>query len=151
MKTVVTLAACLLAITGCQDSEEKRLITLADAAKKSIAARYKDPDAVQFKGLVLDWQQQHICGELNAKNGFGGYTGYERFRADLKGTGASTVVTNVQTKTEMVKQFEADSAAGRLTASEAETGQRIGFELVCADVALLKGSTKTSINIPTAK
>jgi hypothetical protein len=148
MKTVVALAACILAITGCQDSEEKRLITLADVAKKSIAARYKDPDAVQFKSLRLDWQQQHLCGELNAKNGYGAYTGYERFRADLKGTGASTTVTNVQTKSEMVKQFEADSAAGRLAASEAETGQRIGFELMCVDLDLLKGGTKTPIDIP---
>ncbi|MBU0523586.1 MAG: hypothetical protein KJ643_15235 [Gammaproteobacteria bacterium] len=151
MKTVVTLAACLLAITGCQDSEEKRLITLADAAKKSIAARYKDPDAVQFKGLVLDWQQQHICGELNAKNAYGGYIGYERFRADLNGSGANTTVTNVRTQMDMAKQLRSDVETGQLTAPRAEVVDKLGFEIMCADVALLKGGKKTPINIPPAK
>ncbi|MHC8305411.1 hypothetical protein [Pseudomonas sp. PB3P13] len=150
MKTVFAVTACLLSLAGCQDSEEQRLLTVANAAKKSIAARYKDPDAVQFKDLTLDWQQQHMCGMLNAKNGFGAYTGYERFRADLKGDGAGTVVTNVWTQTEMVNRFEADGAAGRLIASEAKTAYKIAFELMCDDVERLKvkGPAKTPISIP---
>ena len=148
MKTVIAISACLMALAGCQDSEEQRLLKVANAAKKSIAARYKDPEAVVFKDLSLDWQQQHICGELNAKNGYGGYIGYEMFRADLKGTGGSTVVTNIRTKTEMLEQFEAGSAAGRLTSSDAVTARRIAIELLCMDDVLIKGSTKTSIKIP---
>ncbi|VVN18497.1 hypothetical protein PS645_04176 [Pseudomonas fluorescens] len=148
MNKIIAVAACLLTLSGCQDSEEQRLLTLADAAKKSIAERYKDPESVIFKDLKLDWQQQHICGELNAKNGYGGYTGFERFRADLDGVGANTVVTNVWTPTEMLMQMKADVAVGRQTISHAEGINKIGFDLMCADVELLKGSKKIPINIP---
>lgn len=145
MKTVVTLAACLLAITGCQDSEEKRLTTLADAAKKSIAARYKDPDAVQFKGLVLDWQQQHICGELNAKNGFGGYTGYNSFRAELKGTAAETSIGSMWITKERLIQIYDDAMAGRITEYEAGKARlNVIFESTCTDA----NSSKSPIYIP---
>lgn len=72
MRTVIAITACLLTLTGCQESEEQLLLTLASAAMKSIAVSYKDPGAVLFKDLALDWQQKHICGQLNAKNSYGG-------------------------------------------------------------------------------
>lgn len=134
MKTVFAISACLLALAGCQDSEEQRLLTVANAAKKSIAARYKDPDAVLFKDLRLDWQQQHICGQLNAKNGYGAYTGYERFRAALQGTGAATVVTDVRTQSELIEQMVGI--------------EYIGFDIICEDREFLKGTTKMAIEIP---
>jgi len=57
--------------------------TWADEMKKKVAARLRDPSSAQFRGV----QTHHnsglpiVCGEVNAKNGFGGYAGYERFIA----------------------------------------------------------------------
>lgn len=48
------------------------------AARKNIATQLRDPDATQFKNDRLTrfgW----LCGELNAKNGAGGYDGFRRF------------------------------------------------------------------------
>jgi len=148
MKTVITITACLLILAGCQDSEENRLFTVANAAKNSIAARYKDPDAVLFKDLKLDWHQQHICGELNAKNGFGAYTGYEMFRAELKGTGADTTVTDFWTARSKLNQVFDDSAAGRLTTTLGEARLKIIYEVVCDDSTSHQSSSKSPIYIP---
>ena len=56
----------------------------ADAAKvqvvkMSIAKSLKDPDSAKFRGVKLKWGT--VCGEVNAKNSYGGYAGYRRFYA----------------------------------------------------------------------
>lgn len=145
MKTVIAITACLLILAGCQKSEEQRLLTLASAAMKSIAERYKDPDAVLFKDLTLDWQQKHICGQLNAKNGYGGYSGYELFRAELNSAGDQTNVTNMWMIRSRLNQIYDDHAAGRITATEASNARLATmFEATCSDA----GNTKKPIYIP---
>lgn len=145
MKTVLAISACLMALAGCQDSEEQRLLSVANAATKSIAERYKDPDAVLFKDLMLDSRQQHICGSLNAKNGFGAYTGYETFRADLKGSGAATVVTSVWTHRDKLNQIFDDQEAGRITSTEADKATlKTIFEVGCSEL----NSSENPIYIP---
>lgn len=48
------------------------------AAKKSVLKMLKDPDSAEFRN-------EHVgtggipCGEVNAKNSFGGYTGFKRY------------------------------------------------------------------------
>lgn len=44
-------------------------------AEKALRAFLKDPDSADIKN------QNGFCGEVNSKNGFGGYTGYKRFMA----------------------------------------------------------------------
>lgn len=44
-------------------------------ARELVTARLKDPESAQFRN------QAGICGEVNAKNSFGGYTGFKRFIA----------------------------------------------------------------------
>jgi hypothetical protein len=53
------------------DPEEK---TVRDA----VAAQMKDPDSAEFKG-VKKTSPGYWCGWVNAKNSFGGYTGYAVF------------------------------------------------------------------------
>ncbi|WP_282353060.1 hypothetical protein [Pseudomonas sp. PS01303] len=145
MKTLAALATCLLALSGCQDSEEQRLLTIAEAAKKSIAANYKDPDSVLFKNLTLDWNKKHICGELNAKNGFGGYIGYDVFRAELKGAGAQTSIASMWTIRDRLNQIFDDSMTGRITEYEAGKARlNVIFESTCTDA----DSSKSPIFIP---
>lgn len=52
-------------------------------------AQMRDPSSVTFRNLVIvhvaggakTWENSAVCGEVNARNGFGGYTGYVPFIA----------------------------------------------------------------------
>ena len=48
-------------------------------AKRMIADTFKDPDSVKFRDLRISKDGAFVCGELNAKNSYGGYVGYTRF------------------------------------------------------------------------
>lgn len=52
-----------------QEIKRQRLV------RSFVARHLKDPDSAEFRN------QSGLCGEVNAKNGFGGYTGYRRFMA----------------------------------------------------------------------
>lgn len=44
----------------------------------------RDPSSAQFRGSKVYYFKNKtpvVCGEINSKNGFGGYTGYQRFIA----------------------------------------------------------------------
>lgn len=51
--------------------------------KQNVKNSMKDPDAVQFRGMAGYYRGEPgfttLCGELNAKNGFGAYAGYRHF------------------------------------------------------------------------
>ena len=47
-------------------------------AKRMIGEKTTDPEAVRFRNVRIG-RDGWICGEFNAKNAFGGYTGYRRF------------------------------------------------------------------------
>lgn len=51
------------------------------AAKKLVREQLKDPDSANFKHLTVYSKNEmlYVCGEVNAKNEFGGYTGFSRF------------------------------------------------------------------------
>lgn len=47
-----------------------------------VAQQLKDPDSAKFRNLeAFDGEQGRVvvCGEVNAKNSFGGYTGFQLF------------------------------------------------------------------------
>lgn len=48
------------------------------AVIETVKAQLKDPDSAQFKG-VKETSPGYWCGWVNAKNGFGGYTGFQPF------------------------------------------------------------------------
>jgi hypothetical protein len=57
-------------------------------AKRLVASQMRDPDSVEFQnvGAHVRSDGSHIvCGEVNAKNGFGAYVGYVRFIAFQNG------------------------------------------------------------------
>lgn len=47
-------------------------------AKTVVADEMKDPGSAQFRG-VFTYRDLMVCGEVNAKNAFGGYVGFKRF------------------------------------------------------------------------
>jgi len=54
-----------------------------DTAKQMILTTLKDPDSAKF-GNVFFGRKATICGTVNAKNSFGGYTGAQVFTIDAK-------------------------------------------------------------------
>jgi hypothetical protein len=58
-----------------EDKATQRAYRLFEFAKASL----KDPDAAKFKNLTTDATGVLLCGELNAKNSYGAYTGYQSF------------------------------------------------------------------------
>lgn len=54
------------------------------AATAAVAGMLKDPESARFQGLYGMQRAGHpevtsICGEVNAKNSYGGYAGFSRF------------------------------------------------------------------------
>ena len=54
-----------------------------EVAKMLISERLRDPDSAEFSDLVVhpktDGRSPYICGYVNSKNGFGGFSGRQRF------------------------------------------------------------------------
>jgi hypothetical protein len=50
-------------------------------AEKTVAAQMRDPESVHFQNVVVRYAygKPYVCGQFNAKNGFGAYVGYEGF------------------------------------------------------------------------
>lgn len=50
------------------------------AAKLAISDNFKDPESARFRGLFISNKGlPTLCGEVNAKNSYGGYVGYKKF------------------------------------------------------------------------
>jgi hypothetical protein len=50
-----------------------------EPAKEAVANRMKDPGSTQFRNVSFHEGTQAVCGEVNAKNSFGGYVGFRAF------------------------------------------------------------------------
>lgn len=83
------IAACVvligLALSGCGSKQAAAGMILVSAAKDAVSAAMKDPQSVEFRNVrTVDLVTEAgtgliVCGEFNAKNGFGGYSGFEKF------------------------------------------------------------------------
>jgi len=53
------------------------------AGKEAVKANLKDPNSAEFKNIrLVKYLNGHVvCGSVNAKNSFGGYTGFTPFIA----------------------------------------------------------------------
>ncbi|WEN14301.1 hypothetical protein PY254_13790 [Rhodanobacter sp. AS-Z3] len=78
MKRILAAIALAMLVAGCHDQ--------SDQAKKAVMATLKDPASVQWRDIRAQprkdsWGKEHpvICGEYNAKNSYGGYTGFKPF------------------------------------------------------------------------
>lgn len=83
MKKVFYLAVItLIFIAGCGKSESQKKrseeIGLHMVAEKYIKARMKDPSSTEFRNQFIG-KKGAPCGEVNAKNSFGGFTGFQRY------------------------------------------------------------------------
>ncbi|HHV68920.1 MAG TPA: DUF4124 domain-containing protein [Ochrobactrum intermedium] len=56
-----------------------------DELQAAVRASLKDPDSANFNDLQHVGDGRALCGQVNAKNSYGGYTGFKRFVADFEG------------------------------------------------------------------
>lgn len=89
MKKYAYTLLALLALTGCEVTEE----TAIDKAADMVASELRDPASAKFFDLTFveeeyvgDRRSGHLCGFVNSKNAFGGYTGKIRFSAVMEYT-----------------------------------------------------------------
>ncbi|MBB5863772.1 hypothetical protein [Xanthomonas sp. 3058] len=57
------------------------------AAERAVRRQLKDSDSAQFKDVRVNYTEEFgvvACGQVNAKNDFGGYTGFRRFLSSGK-------------------------------------------------------------------
>ena len=60
--------------------KEGKELAYIELHKKRIKERLKDPGSAQFRNVkVYHGVAPVVCGEVNAKNSFGGYIGFQRF------------------------------------------------------------------------
>ncbi len=67
-------------------------------ARKSVVINFKDPDSAKFRNEVIyhnsSLTTSHhvgVCGEVNSKNSYGAYTGFERYYYSFGKANATTV------------------------------------------------------------
>ncbi len=83
-----------------------------------VASAYKDPDSVKFRAESMP-KLDVLCGEANAKNGYGAYGGYKRFVALKSG----------------VVYLEGE---GRVRSPDGDTGVDKAIEDMDLDIATLR-------------
>ncbi|HEX8382452.1 MAG TPA: hypothetical protein VF592_03655 [Sphingomonas sp.] len=62
-----------------RQSQFDRSFVLEVRAEKAVKDLLRDPNSAEFGKHLYDVSTGTVCGEVNAKNGFGGYTGRKLF------------------------------------------------------------------------
>ncbi len=72
---------CALGPSEEETRERYRQPVAEQMVKDELASRMKDPSSVQWQGIVSAESDSvfYVCGEFNARNSFGAYTGFESF------------------------------------------------------------------------
>ena len=79
--SVIFCSAVLLPQIVHADTETKKIAWI-DKGKNAVKKKLKDPKSAQFRKVFFHRGSGNIpvtCGEVNAKNSFGGYKGFQRF------------------------------------------------------------------------
>ena len=67
---------------GYGKTTDGKKIAWMDKGMAAVKERLKDPASAQFRSVYFHRGSQNIpmtCGEVNSKNGFGGYSGFTKF------------------------------------------------------------------------
>jgi hypothetical protein len=83
--------------------DEAKQIAWNERGQDAIKAKLKDPDSAQFRNVEFHSAVAPVtCGEVNTKNSFGGYSGFERF---IAGGDVITVLESEMAAGEMDKAW----------------------------------------------
>lgn len=73
MKKIILSALLLGACQFVPGSDQQKI----SAAEKRVAEQLRDPAGAQFRNSRV--KDGWVCGEVNGKNAYGGYAGFQRF------------------------------------------------------------------------
>lgn len=81
------VAAVALVVAAAAHGQGGKYASFVAKAKDATTRDLLDPGAAQFRGLGVYLEidsktRLFLCGEVNAKNAFGAFTGFRRFYAD---------------------------------------------------------------------
>ena len=91
MKSVIFTAffALFCSVAAAQKAPSKAEVTkFVNASKAAFQAQLKDPDSAKYRNLFIglprdfggnNTREIALCGEVNARNSYGGLTGFKRF------------------------------------------------------------------------
>lgn len=84
MKWILLIILAVLAIAGCSNPEHAAALDAESDATLMLKSKLRDPGSLQLSavhvyGHSTNKNDYAVCGYYNAKNGFGGYDGEERF------------------------------------------------------------------------
>jgi hypothetical protein len=72
-------AAALFLFAGVISAQESPTLPEVEAAQTAIRNKLKDPSSAQFRNdrlMLTETGALSVCGEVNAKNSYGGYNGF---------------------------------------------------------------------------
>ena len=119
---IITLSLSFLIPVSSLANEENSLIEEAKTKVKSIL---RDPDSAKFQNLrvVINSKAiESVCGEVNARNAFGGYTGFSKF--NVSNNQVNIVDMN---KLETIKLYKLSGGAGPEEELEARLEDEAAF------------------------
>lgn len=83
---VVMIAGSMIAFAGASEAYDRttdaKKIAWMDRGKAAVREKVKDPESAVFRQVFFQAGKDGIpmtCGEVNARNGFGGFAGFQRF------------------------------------------------------------------------
>lgn len=75
MRIVILLTACLGACSVSTSSDDAFQTAVEQSVRKSL----REPDSARFEQITINPAEKTACGRVNARNGFGGFTGFQWF------------------------------------------------------------------------
>lgn len=77
MKRLVPIGMFCVLLAGCGNAD-------IETARSAVKQQLNDPSSAEFRNekVYHDVRGLVVCGEVNAKNRFGGYTGYKPYVVD---------------------------------------------------------------------
>lgn len=76
-RNLLLLSLFLFSITSC-DNSKLDVAKMILVGEEQVKSQLRDPNSANFKNQFIG-NKGDVCGEVNSKNGFGGYTGFQRY------------------------------------------------------------------------
>lgn len=78
-RAVAAVEAAVIAAAETEAGEPPEIVR----AKTLLEESLKDPTSVMYKDVVYVEEKRAVCGQFNAKNEFGGYSGFSKFTVGM--------------------------------------------------------------------
>lgn len=78
-KALLAVMVIMIAASGASAATNE--VSWMARGQDAVKLKLRDPDSAQFRNVKMGGRADLplVCGEVNSKNGFGGYTGFQRF------------------------------------------------------------------------